>query len=96
MTSGVVWSIDAMQQGLSDINQVSGGLNGTFADLNSELTKFTEFWVGAGNESYQAVQKQWNDAMEGMLQVLQSISKALATSIDIHSATEQSIQGGWQ
>ena len=96
MGESVVWSVPAMQAGHDEINATSQRLSGIFENLNQELVPMRAFWTGQGNESYDAVQQRWNQAMQNMLDLLNRIVSSLETATNIHQQTEQSIISAWE
>lgn len=96
MGESVKWSVPAMQAGHDDIDATAKRLGGIFESLNQQLAPMRQFWAGRGNESYDAVQQRWNQAMQNMLDLLARIVQSLEVAANIHEQTEQSIINAWE
>jgi early secretory antigenic target protein ESAT-6 len=95
MGEATLWSIPAMQTGEDDITTVIGNLTAYLENIDTAIAPMRAMWSGTGSESYDAVQKRWNDAMNAMIESLTRIKVALAEAISIHSQTEGSVTSAW-
>ena len=95
-TNEMKWSIPAMEQGLTDIQQGNQKLVAISSELQTTLAPMLAIWEGEAKDTYQVAQKHWNDAMTAVQEALQKIATALDTAIGIHSTGEQSIVSSWQ
>lgn len=64
-------------------------------DLRSAITKLAQSWTGAANESFQGVQRNWNQSADDLNNVLNRIAVAVHAAHDAYQHTEQQNTNVW-
>ncbi len=78
-----------------DIRSNSGKLVGTHDELKGYVNGLVGQWESEARESYQAVQKQWDDAHNELIQVLNTIAKVVETGTNDMNTTEGKNASSW-
>ena len=63
--------------------------------LKSAIQKLGMEWEGAANESFQAVQNNWNQSADDLNQVLARIATAVHAAHDAYQTTESKNTSTW-
>lgn len=78
-----------------DIRSNSGKLVGTHDELKGYVNGLVGQWESEARESYQAVQKQWDDAHNELIQVLNTIAKVVEDGTNDMNTTEGKNASSW-
>lgn len=78
-----------------DITATTGRINGLLNDLKSTIQPMTATWKGDSAAAYNAAQKQWDNALVELNEVLASIARAVAAGNDAMSDINRSAAASW-
>ncbi|AEF42486.1 WXG100 family type VII secretion target [Hoyosella subflava] len=79
----------------SDIAVSTAQMNANLADLKAFLAPLVADWTGSAAEAYQAQQRRWDEAAQGLNQVLESIGRAVGSGNDQMAAAERAAMNQW-
>ena len=80
----------ALDAAAADINTGAANLQNCLDDLEGTLNKLRSNWEGKTQEAYDAAQRQWNQGLEGLKDVLTRTSAAVDSARDNYQSTDQS------
>jgi WXG100 family type VII secretion target len=86
---------ESLASGQEGINRSYQQLTGTLEQLESDLAPMIQSWNGAAQESYLQCKKQWDDAAQGLAQVLNTIGQAVGSAHDNYQSAERAAQSNW-
>ncbi|MCW4352525.1 WXG100 family type VII secretion target [Hoyosella sp. YIM 151337] len=79
----------------ADIAASTAQMNAALADLRSYLGPLVADWTGGAAEAYQVQQRRWDDAAQGLNQVLDAIGRAVGAGNDQMAAAERAAMNQW-
>lgn len=74
----------------ADIKNGANNLQNCLDHLVDTLNKLRSNWEGQTQEAYEAAQRQWNEGLDGLRDVLSRTSAAVDSARDNYQATDQS------
>ena len=80
---------DEMRAFSSRISDVNGQIQQELSRLNSLVESVTSGWQGDAAQSYNTLQKQWNDDATKLNKVLNEIKEAIDSTSAQYTSTEQ-------
>ena len=80
----------ALDAAAADINTGAANLQNCLDDLEQTLNKLRSNWEGQTQEAYEAAQRQWNEGLDGLRDVLTRTSAAVDSARENYQATDQS------
>ena len=80
----------ALDAAAADINTGAANLQNCLDDLEQTLNQLRSSWEGQTQEAYEAAQRQWNEGLDGLRDVLTRTSAAVDSARDNYQATDQS------
>ena len=83
-------SYGALDAAATDIKGGANTLQQCLDDLEGTLNKLRSNWEGKTQEAYDAAQRQWNQGLEGLKDVLTRTSAAVDSARDNYQSTDQS------
>ncbi|MFJ3671521.1 WXG100 family type VII secretion target [Streptomyces sp. NPDC090106] len=84
-----------VDQGVEDMIQQTRAIETTLDNLEAELTELKATWQGTDAQSYTDAQKDWNDAVIAMEQLLMSHASLLGEVSNNYRQTENSLTQMW-
>ena len=93
---------DAIKVTFGAIDSLAGSIDGQvkqieaqLEDLRQAIVKLSQMWEGSANESFQAVQRNWNQSATDLNGVLNRIAVAVHQAHDAYMHTENQNQAVW-
>ena len=83
-------SYGALEAAATDIKGGANNLQQCLDDLEGTLNKLRSNWEGKTQEAYDAAQRQWNQGLEGLKDVLTRTSNAVDSARSNYQQTDQS------
>ena len=80
----------ALDGAAADIKTGANNLQNCLDDLEGTLNKLRSNWEGKTQEAYDAAQRQWNQGLEGLKDVLTRTSNAVDSARSNYQQTDQS------
>jgi hypothetical protein len=80
----------ALDAAATDIKGGADNLQKCLDDLENTLNRLRSNWEGKTQEAYDAAQRQWNQGLEGLKDVLTRTSSAVDSARDNYQSTDQS------
>ena len=80
----------ALDAAAADINTGAANLQNCLDDLEQTLNQLRSSWEGQTQEAYEAAQRQWNEGLDGLRDVLTRTSAAVDSARENYQATDQS------
>ena len=80
----------ALDAAATDIKGGADRLQKCLDDLEQTLNRLRSNWEGKTQEAYDAAQRQWNQGLEGLKDVLIRTSYAVDSARDNYQSTDQS------
>ena len=80
----------ALDSAAADIKSGASNLQGCLDDLENTLNQLRSSWEGKTQEAYDAAQRQWNQGLEGLKDVLTRTSNAVDSARSNYQSTDQS------
>jgi WXG100 family type VII secretion target len=91
----VLVTFGAIEQAQSDVTTTVASIDQQMSDLQSYLAPIVSTWKGQAFDQYQALQQQWNQALNDLNSVLAQIGSALGEAYSNYTATEQANANVW-
>lgn len=91
----ILVTFGAVQQASADASSTAASLNTQLADLKAYLAPLVASWQGQAASDYTAQQARWDNAQQGLNDVLAQISRAVGNAHDTYSQTEATNAGMW-
>ncbi|GGC64947.1 WXG100 family type VII secretion target [Hoyosella rhizosphaerae] len=79
----------------ADLASSTAAMNSNLADLKSFLAPLVSDWTGGAAEAYQVQQRRWDEAAQGLNQVLESIGRAVGTGNEQMADAERAAMNQW-
>lgn len=83
-------SYGALDGAAADIKTGANNLQNCLDDLENTLNQLRSSWEGKTQEAYDAAQRQWNQGLEGLKDVLTRTSNAVDSARSNYQQTDQS------
>ena len=80
----------ALDGAAADIKTGANNLQNCLDDLENTLNQLRSSWEGKTQEAYDTAQRQWNQGLEGLKDVLTRTSAAVDSARDNYQSTDQS------
>lgn len=80
----------ALDAAAADINTGAANLQNCLDDLGQTLNQLRSSWEGQTQEAYDVAQRQWNQGLEGLKDVLRRTSSAVDSARSNYQTTDQS------
>lgn len=94
---------DMINVNFGAISSLASGIDGQvkqietqLEDLRNAIAKLAQSWEGSANESFTAVQNNWNQSANDLNAVLGRISVAVHNANDAYQQTESKNASSWQ
>lgn len=84
------------QHAIEEMASQTAAIEGILSNLDMELGRLRESWVGDDMDVYTQVQNRWNQAMSNLKTMLDRHSLALGDISDQYRRTEQNGAMRWQ
>ena len=83
-------SYGALDGAAADIKTGANNLQNCLDDLENTLNQLRSSWEGKTQEAYDTAQRQWNQGLEGLKDVLTRTSNAVDSARSNYQQTDQS------
>ena len=80
----------ALDGAAADIKTGANNLQNCLDDLENTLNQLRSSWEGKTQEAYDTAQRQWNQGLEGLKDVLRRTSSAVDSARSNYQTTDQS------
>ena len=80
----------ALDSAAADIKTGASNLQSCLDDLENTLNQLRSSWEGKTQEAYDTAQRQWNQGLEGLKDVLRRTSSAVDSARSNYQSTDQS------
>ena len=80
----------ALDAAAADINTGAANLEAALDELEQILNQLRSSWEGKTQEAYDTAQRQWNQGLEGLKDVLRRTSSAVDSARSNYQTTDQS------
>lgn len=87
------WNFAGIEAGSSSIQGAVQTTQGLLDEGKSSLAKLAEAWGGSGAESYQQVQRTWDDTAAELNASLQALSQRISEASQSMAQTESGVTG---
>jgi early secretory antigenic target protein ESAT-6 len=83
-------------QASTNAKTTAADMNDSLSQLKSDLANLKSIWEGPAAGDYKELQRQWDQALTDLNQILSEISTTLQQAADQYQQTEKSNQSAWQ
>ena len=92
---GIAVSYEALDTASIDMRNGAGRLDTTLTELESKLNGLRADWDGEAKDSYDIAQRNWDNAVLEIKQLLESIAQTVTNSNDAYTQVETSAKNAW-
>ena len=76
--SDILYNYGQIEQAVADMGAGVNSLNGKLEDMDSQLRQLQSSWDGQAKQAYEGSKAKWTDGMNGIVEILQSVSAAVS------------------
>lgn len=86
--SDILYNYGQIEQAVADMGAGVNSLNGKLEDMDSQLRQLQSSWDGQAKQAYEVSKAKWTDGMNGIVEILQSVSAAVSEARQSAEATD--------
>jgi len=86
--SDIVYSYGNIEQAVADMDSGVTNLKNRLEDMDSQLRQLQSSWDGRAKEAYETSKAKWTDGMNGIVDILTNVSKAVMEARQSAEATD--------
>lgn len=95
MSDQVVVGSSYLNEAANDLRMAKEKMVGLRDDMKQNLQTYTASWDGPAKTAYQGVLTEWDQSINDMETIIQSLSATVSTIGGNYTHTERSIEGQW-
>lgn len=95
MNDQVVVGNSYLAEAASDLETARSKMVGLRDDMVNDLDKYLATWEGDAKQAYHIALKEWNESLDEMERIVQSLGSAITTIGGNYQHTERSVESQW-